>query len=343
MGGSNSFFIRRPGGTHTRFSIIKRENGKNETIANEALDAINAEFLSGKMPIDEALEAVKREMKRLKGSSKPIGKVINLSGFNVRLLERYWKEAYEHRDVIDSKSAYNRLRRVIDRLGETPLTASRLEIQKAISKYPPKQQRECATVIAQFLKFMNRGDVILQKSKKPRNKVSYVTLEEFRKIINHIEKEYKPLFWAAFSCGARIGELFSLELGKYRNGEILIDDQMDRNLVIRDTKNRRSRRVAVIKDIEKHFIEWLNYENKASIRNMRFSDMLKDACKISGVNKTITFHDLRHSYAIYLLNKGISLSLVAQSLGDSEAVAREHYVGFDLTEEGLSHIKKAIS
>jgi integrase len=51
------------------------------------------------------------------------------------------------------------------------------------------------------------------------------------------------------------------------------------------------------------------------------------------------FHDLRHSYAIHMLEKvEVSLTMVAKLLGDSIQVVEQYYAGFALGEEGLRSV-----
>lgn len=57
------------------------------------------------------------------------------------------------------------------------------------------------------------------------------------------------------------------------------------------------------------------------------------------IRPELRFHDLRHSYAIELLNHGVSLSLTAQALGNSVQVCQEYYAGFELSDEGLDVIR----
>lgn len=62
----------------------------------------------------------------------------------------------------------------------------------------------------------------------------------------------------------------------------------------------------------------------------------------SDKSKRLTYHDLRHSYAIRLLSKGIILDLVAQSLGNSSAVCQEYYSGYVLTHASLEMIASVV-
>ncbi|MCC7405816.1 MAG: hypothetical protein IT288_15555 [Bdellovibrionales bacterium] len=52
----------------------------------------------------------------------------------------------------------------------------------------------------------------------------------------------------------------------------------------------------------------------------------------------MTFHAIRHCYAIHLISRGVSMSLVAQLLGNSLSVCRRHYAGFELTTDSIEAI-----
>jgi hypothetical protein len=47
------------------------------------------------------------------------------------------------------------------------------------------------------------------------------------------------------------------------------------------------------------------------------------------------FHDLRHSYAVYLIGKGMSLDWVAQSLGNSRDVCERFYKSHILQDDSI--------
>jgi integrase len=52
---------------------------------------------------------------------------------------------------------------------------------------------------------------------------------------------------------------------------------------------------------------------------------LRDACKRANITPVIGFHILRHTYASRLVMRGVPLGVVAQQIGDSEAITAKHY------------------
>jgi len=61
------------------------------------------------------------------------------------------------------------------------------------------------------------------------------------------------------------------------------------------------------------------------ISNQKYNDYLKILIAGAGINKMITSHTARHTYATYLLNKGISITTVSRALGHSSERMTAHY------------------
>ena len=104
----------------------------------------------------------------------------------------------------------------------------------------------------------------------------------------------------------------------------------------------------VIPDGKKFVSRWLKLplRTRLELRNIHHGDVLTEACvKLwpGDPTKHLSARDLRHCYAIHLLNKGVSLSLVAQALGDSVVVAQTYYAGFTLGDQGLQVVNNLLS
>ena len=144
------------------------------------------------------------------------------------------------------------------------------------------------------------------------------------------------------TCPAcRTGELFAIIPKSIRSNIVLVQNQIDREGNKRDTKNRIVRKAFIIEAGRSKIIQWASL-NKTNYRNIKFSNVIRSACQKAfpdDKQKWVVFHDLRHSYAIHLLSKGISLSLVAQSLGNSVIVCQENYAGFSLADESIDAIE----
>jgi site-specific recombinase XerD len=102
-----------------------------------------------------------------------------------------------------------------------------------------------------------------------------------------------------------------------------VTGQLDRNGVRRPTKTKRPRLAFIFPQGIDAFKYWTQASEaeKATIDRLESSrELMKKYCQIAfpkDSSKHLTFHALRHCYAINLLTKGVSMSLVAQSLGNT--------------------------
>ena len=93
-------------------------------------------------------------------------KVVHNSA-NRDLLEKFWKDEYEHRDLVDFESSKNDFKRAIEVAGPLSLySASREDLQKEIAKHAKgNKQRRVVSRLNTLLKYIQRN-VKLRKDKK---------------------------------------------------------------------------------------------------------------------------------------------------------------------------------
>jgi integrase len=267
---------------------------------------------------------------------------------NQKVLDTYWESEYANKQNIDPVSAKCDLRRAIEAVGSLSiLSASRENLQRQIdSRFKGNRQRRIVARLNQIIKYIKR-DIKLRKAPKERRKVRYLTPSEFQRAIRFInDDDIKALNVVCFCTGARLGEAFALNALELRGDIVLISKQLDDTGVVRDTKNRRERQ-ALVNPIESAlFSRWISLLNKESLRTVKIAKITKEACRRAfpeDKSKWCTPHDFRHSYAIWLLSKGVSLSLVAQSLGNSISVCQEYYAGFVLTTDSIAAIRALVA
>lgn len=61
------------------------------------------------------------------------------------------------------------------------------------------------------------------------------------------------------------------------------------------------------------------------ITNQKYNQYLKDIALGAGINKQLTTHSARHTFATYLLNKDIPIETVSRALGHSNIKQTQHY------------------
>lgn len=346
-----SYRIYAPSGRHKSFRILKLfKDGSSESIESEALQKVNAALKSMEISEAEARNHVEKIRDDLYAAAGIKNFAIVFNSDNRKILNAYWESEYKPRliNLEDPNAALSELKRSVDAVGAVSLrSGSRNELQAALDqRLTGNLQRRAVGKLNSILKFIGR-DFRLIRAKKEYPEVKYVTPEEFRKLVQAFEDEkIRLLHIAAFATGMRLGELMAMESRLYNRNTntIKVLSQIDKKGKKRKTKNRKNRTAFVFPEFKSDVERWLQvqpeFEHEIRLRISRFT---RKACKASLKNKTLKFHDMRHSYAINLLSKGVPLSHVAQCLGDSIAVAEEFYTGFDLSTDAVSLINNIVS
>jgi len=157
----------------------------------------------------------------------------------------------------------------------------------------------------------------------------------------HGNVKHKAMLSLIYSCGLRRGELINLRLS---------DVDSKRNLlIIRQGKGRKDR-VAPLSDktielLRSYFmahkpIEWL-FEGQDKRKQYDASSLgavLKQAIEKAGINKPVSLHWLRHSYATHLLEAGTDLRYIQEILGHSRSTTTETY-----THVSTKSLQKVVS
>lgn len=326
-------------------------------IHDERLRAINDSYLKGFQDFDTCVTQVKEIIKDLYKKDPRCqnrSRVVHNSE-NHKVLDDYWEKVYSFRTLENEQSTRNELNRAIDTLGPISIySASRDQIQSAIdNRVSGNAQRRMISRMTQLLKFIGRADVRLRKGRPVFNKVTHVTETEFLTVVNYIkEPSLRVLATLCFYSGIRLGEAFALEQ-RHLNGEgkdtIRISTQMGRDGKLKHTtKTRKPRLAFLIPEGLPAFYAWTDIptSEKLKINRLSVSKEMKAACArafAGDPDKQLTFHALRHSYAIHLLSRGVSMSLVAQSLGNSLSVCQHYYIGFELTNDSVAAIRAIVA
>lgn len=344
-----NFYHQKPGKGRKSFIILRLDvkNGikKTKKVKSEALDAVNAAYLSGTKPLDTCTLLVKEIIQNLYTELERLHPKVVHNSANRVLFEKFWATEYQSRDLVDPTSAKNDFKRAIEAVGELSLyTATAADLQNKVAEnVSGNAQRRVVTNLNALLEFIGR-DIQLRKNKKKKAAVKHLSLKDFQKILSYIEDpDVRLLTESAFGCGGRTGELFAIRPERIRSAFVMLHTQIDRELEDRETKNRIERKAFIIPEFRKSLATWAAVENKEQYRNIKLAEVVKAACKKAfptDSSKYITFHDLRHSYAIHLLSKEVTLDLVSQSLGNSIIVCQEYYAGFVLTDEGIESISR---
>lgn len=326
------YHIKKPTGKRVKWGIFRRTEEGDKTVYPKALDAINEALKAGKMKPSKAESEVQKVVDSLyKADGVRITKAVS-NTTNREILERFWEDEYEDRELQDPQSMYNDYRRAVDCLGNVGLvSADGKEMKKALKRFGLDKRRRTIHRLNTILKWLNRGFTI-DLPKPKRKDVVFLTPDEFKLVEIHLEGPFRLLCRLAFDSGLRIGELFALTDFSLEGAYLKVTHQL-RETGERDFTKTQIDRIAYLFPGSRGLVrEFIKTKGDIS-RHLRHhaSKYFKEACKKAGV-KPVRFHDLRHSYAIRLLQCGATMEWTAKSLGNSITVCEKYYAGFKLPD-----------
>lgn len=181
---------------------------------------------------------------------------------------------------------------------------------------------------------------MLESPKLGRKLPDVLTPDEVEKIIDSVDlskkegERNKAIFETLYGCGLRVSELINLKISdlRFKEGIILVTG-----------KGNKQRLVPVGKAAEKQIKTYLTYirptlpvskqdidvlflnrRGKKLTRQMIFY-IVKNQIDEVGVNKNISPHSFRHSYATHLVQNGADLRAVQVLLGHVSITTTEIY------------------
>ncbi|OFX56916.1 MAG: hypothetical protein A2046_01065 [Bacteroidetes bacterium GWA2_30_7] len=228
---------------------------------------------------------------------------------------------------------------------------------QSISAFKPKTvKRKIATLKALF-NFLEYEDIILINPfrkmriciKEPLILPKSMSIEEVKQILEKLyadeillSNKMKSFKYAAlirdiaiveilFGTGIRVSELCNLKAVDFdlNNGHIIVNGKGSKERIIQIC-NEESLSITrkYFKRFEKQIIErgyfFINRLNKPiSEQSVRF--MVKRYSKLAGIEKAITPHTFRHTFATLLLEENVDIKYIQHLLGHSSIVTTQIY------------------
>jgi integrase len=350
------FYILRPSKTHRRFRLnsYKTEDGKRialslEPKVKDTLKSINEQYLANAVTAGQAevlIQDLIDSQYKKHDVQDMVLKSSTISVINQKTFAKFWEDVYEVRIIKDTKALrydFQKALRLIEPLAINSATQG--ELQKALQKAVIKTSefRRAVDRLNHILRYLKRG-FKLNKPKKTRTKVSYLTEGELKQVLLMLSKDHQRLALCLFATGMRFGEALAMTPGDFRTDEIWIDKQKLVDGSEPPPKAGKNGTAAVIDIGLKETREWCGVVDKEAYR-WTFPKALKRACKEvfpDQPDKWVSPHDLRHSHAIHWLSLGATLSEVALNLRDDIKVAQEYYTGYAHSEGSLAMLKRRL-
>lgn len=237
-------------------------------------------------------------------------------------------------------------------IAETPNTISVdtlrqfvYEISKGLN---PRSQARLISALKSFFKFMmsekNREDYPMDLIESPKIGLKLpdtLALEEIDKLLESIDLSIdeghrnKAIIETLYGCGLRVSELISLRLsdlffeedfirvmGKGSKQRLIPIGEFTKKQILNYIDNQR-KKIKIAKGHEDYV--FLNRRGKQLTRAMIFTIVRQTAENI-GLQKKISPHTFRHSFATHLLENGANLRAIQTMLGHESITTTQIYV-----------------
>lgn len=209
------------------------------------------------------------------------------------------------------------------------------------------QARELSSIKG-FYNFLLLGDQIeaspvefVAAPKAGRHLPDTLTVKEIERIIDSITpytakgRRDRAMLELLYSCGLRVSELISLRMSDlfFGEGYIRVIGKGDKQRLVPIGSTARERIMLYLDDRrekEKRDTDTLFLNNRGGklTRIMVFL-ILRQAVENAGIDKTVSPHTLRHSFASHLIAGGASIRQVQEMLGHESIVTTEIYTHLD--------------
>ena len=196
---------------------------------------------------------------------------------------------------------------------------------------------------------------LLEFPKKPQHLPDVLSVEEIDAIEAAIDlsqpegQRNKAIIETLFSCGLRVSELINLKLSN-----LFLDEEFIRV----EGKGSKQRLVPIsekaIHELNLYFLDrnllpippqyqdyvFVSHRRKRPLTRVMVFLMIKDLVARAGIQKTVSPHTFRHSFATSLLEGGANLRAIQAMLGHESIATTQIYTHIDTThlrEEILLH------
>ncbi len=181
---------------------------------------------------------------------------------------------------------------------------------------------------------------LIETPKFPKKLPQVLTIEEIDQLINAIDlskpegQRNRAIIETLYSCGLRVSELINLRISNlyFDDNFIKVIGKGNKERLVPISNRAINEIILYMQNYRKNLnidpqftdILFLNRRGKQLTRNMVFL-IIKQAAKDAGINKNISPHTLRHSFATHLVEGGADLRSVQQMLGHQSIITTEIY------------------
>jgi integrase/recombinase XerD len=189
---------------------------------------------------------------------------------------------------------------------------------------------------------LKKNIVTFKSPKVPKKLPTVLTKEEVKRIIEVTENEkHKLMIMLLYSSGLRLSELINLKVG-----DLELDEKVgwvrtgkgekDRLFILSDKVVERIKKVIDGKRPEDYVFQG----RKGKISERLVQKVVNLAAKKAGINKKVSPHTFRHSFATHLLEGGENIRMIQELLGHSSLNTTQVYT--HISKEELKRVKSPL-
>ncbi len=184
----------------------------------------------------------------------------------------------------------------------------------------------------------------IKRPRKDKKLPVVLSKEEIAKILNSVDNvKHKAILMLVYSAGLRVGEVVKLKSDDIDSKRMLIH--------IKGAKGRKDR-YTLLSEIALGILReyWRQYKPQKWLfegaRKDRYittrtvDKVMEHACTKADINKDVSVHTLRHSFATHLLEGGTDLRYIQELLGHQSSKTTEIYT--HVSTQSLGKIKSPL-
>ena len=193
---------------------------------------------------------------------------------------------------------------------------------------------------------LKKKDLIsnIPRPKKENKLPEILSQQEVLRILNSTENlKHRAILFLVYSAGLRVGEVVRLKVNDIDEERMLIHvkqgkGKKDRYTVLSKTALQE------IEIYKKKYgpEEWLfqGGNDVGHLTERSAQKVFEKACFNAKINKDVSIHSLRHSFATHLLEGGTDLRYIQELLGHSSSKTTEIYT--HVTEKSIANIQSPL-
>ncbi|MGM0369348.1 MAG: site-specific tyrosine recombinase/integron integrase [Bacillota bacterium] len=321
----------------TRVKKIKEINNREWNPDNKAwllpynywsLQQIRKKFVSERIIIAKLLEndLVINDFK----------KQLNLEGYSGKTLEVYLSHIRKFNKFINKK-----LTKITDSEVNNYLIYL---IEQELSHSFVNQAISAIKFLAREILDSREIAINITRPKKEKKLPQVLSKQEVAKILDSLDNpKHKTILYIVYSAGLRVSEVVKLKMDCIDSNRMLIrvvqgKGRKDRYTILSKSCLKQVKRYNELYQPGKWLFPGRKKDEHLTTRSVQ--RIFKKACKKGNINKEVSVHSLRHSFATHLLEKGTDLRYIQKLLGHKSSTTTEVYT--HVSKRDISNIKSPL-